>query len=70
MECPSPQPGHQVIPSILSGHSEKWDALPGFVNASEVNAATQNASSKYLRNAILINLIGFAGQQYRYSETE
>jgi len=57
MECPKPQPGHQVIPRSLSGHNEKWTGPDGSVNASETMAAIQNKSSKYFKKNCLINFI-------------
>jgi len=68
MECPRPQPGHQVMPIILNGHNEKWDCSVGLVSANETMAATQKANSKYFLKAVLINFIGFGGQQYRYAQ--
>jgi len=68
MEWPRPQPGHQVNPSILSGQNEKCASLVGLVNASEISAATQKASSKYLEKTVLINFIRFCGKQYRYPQ--
>ena len=68
MEWPSPQPGHQVMPISLNGHNEKWDWSVGLVSANEIIAATQKASSKYFLKAVLINFIGFGGQQYRYAQ--
>ena len=64
MECPRPQPGHQVMPISFNGHNEKCDWSVGLAMAKAISAAIQNASSKYLWKTVLINLIGFAGEQY------
>ncbi len=61
MECPSPQPGHQVKPNSFSGHNVKCVVPTGLVSAKATNPAIQNASSKYLSKSCLINFIGFAG---------
>jgi hypothetical protein len=62
MECPKPQPGHQVIPIALSGQRLKCAGPAGSVNASETRAATQNISSKYLEKVFLINFAFFSHQ--------
>ncbi len=68
MACPMPQPGHQLKPSNFNGHSVKCDWLFGSASASETSAAVQKASSKYLKNKILINFVRFVGKQYRYAQ--
>ncbi len=47
IECPSPQPGHQLKPISFKGHKVKCVWLAGLVKARQVSPATQNASSKY-----------------------
>jgi len=47
MECPSPQPGHQLKPISFSGHSVKCVACEGWLTASAMIAATQKTNSKY-----------------------
>ena len=72
MECPNPQPGHQVIPTNFNGHKEKCDSDPGAVKARHNIAAIQKTSSKYMEKSFLINLVRFVmkqqghgkGQQY------
>lgn len=59
MECPKPQPGHQVMPICFNGHNEKCDSAPGAVKAKDTIAAIQKNSSKYFEKSFLINLIGF-----------
>jgi len=68
MEWPRPQPGHHLNPSIFKGHKLKCDWLVGLVNARQVSAAIQKASSKYLSNSFLINFIGFGGKQYCHAK--
>lgn len=55
MECPKPQPGHQVMPTVFSGQRLKWAGPAGSVNARAVNAAIQNMNSKYLEKRRLTN---------------
>jgi hypothetical protein len=55
MECPKPQPGHQVIPIAFNGQRLKCTGPAGSVNASAVRAAIQNVSSKYLKKRRLTN---------------
>lgn len=55
MECPKPQPGHQVKPKALNGQRLKCAGPAGSVNARETNAAIQNISSKYLEKMRLSN---------------
>jgi len=55
MECPNPQPGHQVMPIAFSGQRLKCAGPAGLVNANAVSAAIQNISSKYLEKRRLIN---------------
>jgi hypothetical protein len=55
IECPKPQPGHQVMPIALSGQRLKWAGPTGLVNASAKRAATQNINSKYLEKSLLSN---------------
>jgi hypothetical protein len=55
IECPKPQPGHQVNPTAFSGQRLKCAGPAGLVNASAVRAAIQNISSKYLEKRRLIN---------------
>ncbi|MDB5152427.1 MAG: hypothetical protein JWR54_1178 [Mucilaginibacter sp.] len=57
MECPKPQPGHQVIPIALSGQRLKCTGPAGFANASETRAATQNTSSKYFEKNRLLRIL-------------
>jgi len=66
--CPKPQPGHQVIPSSLNGHSVKCVSPFGLVTANAISAAIQKTSSKYLKKFDLINFITAIGKQYRYPE--
>ena len=63
MECPKPQPGHQVMPIALSGQRLKCAGPAGSVNASETKAATQNVSSKYFEKSCLLNFALFSHQQ-------
>jgi hypothetical protein len=46
MECPKPQPGHQVIPINFKGHNVKCDVACGEVNARHSIAVIQKMSSK------------------------
>jgi hypothetical protein len=57
MECPSPQPGHQVMPSNFNGHKVKCDVACGEVKARHNIAVIQKASSKYFEKSCLINFI-------------
>jgi hypothetical protein len=57
MECPSPQPGHQVSPRAFNGHKEKCNWPDGLIKARQAKPQTQNASSKYLSKNVLINFI-------------
>lgn len=59
MECPKPQPGHQIMPIALSGQRLKWPWPDGSVNASAARAAIQNMSSKYLEKKCLTNFAHF-----------
>ena len=68
MECPSPQPGHHLKPNNFNGHNVKCAWLVGLVNARQVSAITQNASSKYRSKTFLINFIGFGGHQHSYTQ--
>ncbi|MDB5144424.1 MAG: hypothetical protein JWQ66_3137 [Mucilaginibacter sp.] len=62
MECPKPQPGHQVIPIALRGQRLKCAGPAGSVNASETRATIQNTSSKYFEKIFLINFALFSHQ--------
>ena len=55
MECPKPQPGHQVMPIAFKGQRLKCADPAGPVNANAVRAAIQNMSSKYLEKRRLTN---------------
>ena len=57
IECPKPQPGHQMMPMALSGQRLKCAGPAGLVNASTIRAATQNVNSKYLENRLLSNFL-------------
>lgn len=48
-----PQPGHQVMPISLSGHSGYCDSNEGLVTASAMMAATQNINSKLFRKNLI-----------------
>ena len=63
IEWPRPQPGHQAMPSALSGHKLKWIGPAGLVTASAIKAAIQNINSKNLEKKDLINFFGFAHEQ-------
>ena len=55
MECPKPQPGHQVKPIALSGQRLKCAGPAGLVKANTTSAATQKTNSKYFEKRRLIN---------------
>jgi hypothetical protein len=55
MECPKPQPGHQVNPIAFKGQRLKCAGPAGSANASVIMAPIQNASSKYLEKRRLSN---------------
>jgi hypothetical protein len=55
IECPKPQPGHQVIPIAFNGQRLKCADPAGSVKASAMSAAVQNMSSKYLEKRRLSN---------------
>ena len=55
MECPKPQPGHQVKPIALNGQRLKCAGPAGLVKASEIRAVAQKTSSKYFEKRRLIN---------------
>jgi len=55
IECPKPQPGHQVMPIAFSGQRLKWAGPAGSVNARATSAAIQNKSSKYFEKRRLTN---------------
>jgi hypothetical protein len=57
MAWPIPQPGHQVMPSNLSGHKVKCVLEAGLLKASATNAAIQKIISKYLAKSVLINFV-------------
>ena len=57
MECPSPQPGHQVMPISFKGHKVKCVAAEGSLMPKAINAAIQKVNSKYFRKKVLINFV-------------
>jgi len=57
MECPSPQPGHQVMPISFKGHRIKCVAAEGLLMPKAINAAIQKVNSKYFRKKVLINFV-------------
>lgn len=57
MECPKPQPGHQVMPRALKGHKEKCACPAGLVSAKAIKADIQNSSSEYFKKNRLINFV-------------
>ena len=59
MEWPRPHPGHQVMPSIFKGHSEKWASADGLETARLISAAVQNISSRFFAKKCLINFSCF-----------
>jgi len=68
MECPKPQPGHQLKPNNFKGQSVKCFSAVGFAMAKAESPATQKTSSKYFEINCLINFIVIVGEQCRYAQ--
>jgi hypothetical protein len=66
IECPKPQPGHQLMPINFNGHSVKCVACEGWLIPSAMSAVIQKVNSKYFKKNVLINFVRLGGEYQRY----